>query len=275
MNLQYINENLTRKSFLRLRQNTVGGKTGIERTSALMCFLAFDALLKRTSITPPVNLDPDDSNGKNNREVLTREFSRLVQLKSGIEPYHVLNLGEVSGDGSPEKRFSSNFLTVSLKKATTNGEVNVYPSRPSNPLLVLGLKATGLKWGIDRHQEWKANLPVFLKDRKTKTPFHDLACFVLRQRGFVSSATALHEGLVDGLAEVFTPELCVFWKTQLSLEKVYADEVTEPFQDTAPNPFADCAWVGDLKPISETTALASRVSYLEGLLRMHHIHFED
>lgn len=272
--MRYLKENLIRESFLRLRQTESGGKKGLERTSALMCFLALDALLKRTSITPPVDLDPDDNNGKNNRDVLTREFTRLVQLKNGSEPYHVLNLGEVSiGGNSPEKRFSSNFLTTGMKKATTSQTKYDYPSRPC-PLIVLGTKATGLKWGIDRHPDWKKNLPVFLEGRKTKTPFHDLACFVLRQRGFISSADNLQDGLVDGLSEIFTPELCEFWKSRLALEKVYFGKVEEPFQDAAPSPFADCSWVGDLK-VDEASALASRVSYLEGLLRLHHIPFEE
>jgi hypothetical protein len=272
--MRYLNENLIKESFLRLRQNKIGGKTGLERTSALMCFMAFDALLKRTSITPPVDLDPEVSNGKSNRDLLTREFTRLVQLKNGTEPYHVLNLGEVEIGGSPEKRFSANFLTVPLKASTTSATTYDYPSRPKNPLLVLGLKATGLKWGINRHPDWKNNLPVFLKGRRTKTPFHDLACFVLRQRGFVSSSTTLPDGLFDGLSEIFTPELCIFWKNQLSLEKVYAEEVTEPFQDAIPKPFEDCSWMGDVRPVNETVALTLRVNYLEGLLKMHQIPFE-
>lgn len=274
--MRYLNEQLIRDSFLRLRQNETGGKTGLERTSALMCFLAFDALLKRTGISPPLDFDPEVSVGNNNRSGLTREFTRLVQLKNGTEPCHINNLGEVIvGGNPPEKRFSSNFLTVSLKKATTSENVYEYPSRPSNPLLVMGPKATTFTWGIGRHSDWKDNLPVFLHGRKTRTPFHDLACFILRQRGFLSEATTLQEGLMDGLAEVFTPELCEFWRKQLSLEKVYAEEVQEPFQDTMPNPFSDCSWLGGQRPADDTATLASRISYLEGLLRVHKIPFED
>lgn len=273
--MRYLKEKITREAFLRLRQSEPGGKTGLERTSALMYFLAFDALLKRTSITPPVDLDPDVSNGKNNRDVLTREFARLVQIKNGQEQKHVPNLGEVETGGSPEKRFSANFLTVPLKAATISAAMYDYPSRPKNPLLILGPKATGLKWGIDRHPDWKSNLPVFLQGRKTKTPFHDLACFVLRQRGFESNAVALQEGLLDGLAEIFTPELCAFWKNQLSLEKVYAEEAQEPFQDAMSDPFGDFSWMGDTQPVDEAITLASRVNYLEGLLRMYNIPFEE
>src|ERR1700719_2814631 len=109
--MRYLTETLIRTSFLRLRQTEKGGKEGLERTSALMCFLAFDALLRRTGIIPPIDLDPDVSNGKTNRDILTREFVRLVQLKNGSEPYHVLNLGEAAIGGSlPESRFSANFL---------------------------------------------------------------------------------------------------------------------------------------------------------------------
>lgn len=258
-----------------MRQNETGGKIGLERTSALMCFLAFDALLKRTGVRPPLDFDPEASIGNNNRAGLTREFTRLVHLKNGSEPYHVINLGEImAGGNSPEKRFSSNFLTVSLKKATTSENPYEYPSRPSNPLLVMGPRATNLTWGIDRHPEWEKNLPVFLQGRKTKTPFHDLACFVLRQRGFITEAATLRDGLTDGLAEVFTPELCDFWSRQLSLEKVYAEEVDEPFQAIAPDPFKDCSWAGGVQSNNEVALLTSRVSYLEGLLSVHQIPFE-
>ncbi len=274
--MRYLNENLIRDSFLRLRQNETGGKTGLERTSALMCFLAFDALLKRTGGTAPLDFNPDVSLGVNNRSGLSREFTRLVQLKNGSDPYHVLNLGEVSvGGNPPEKRFSSNFLTVSLKKATTSATAYGYPSRPSNPLLMLGPEATGLTWGIDRHPDWKSNLPVFLHGRKTKTPFTDLAIFVLRSRGVDSEHTTLQDVLNDGLCEVFTDELCAFWKSQISLEKIYFTEVADPFQDELASPFADCSWMGDMQPGNGENELASRVIYLEGLLRLHNIPFEE
>jgi len=273
--MKYLNEKLVRESFLRLRQNEPGGKIGIERTSALVCFLAFDALIKKTGIVPPVDLDPEVGTGKTNRDLLTREVARLVQLKNGSQPYQVLSLGEITiGGNPPEKRFSSNFLTTGMKKATTNATAHDYPSRPC-PLLVLGPKATGLTWGIDRHTDWKTNLPVFLHERKTKTPFHDLAIFVLRQRGIESDMTTLQEGLMDGLAEIFTQELCAFWKTQISLEKVYFEKVESPFQDSASAVFADCSWMGDMRPENEDVSLALRVSYLEGLLRMHHIPFKN
>lgn len=273
--MRYLNENLIRESFLRLRQNETGGKTGLERTSALMCFLAFDALLKRTSMTPPLDFDPEVSIGNTNRAGLTREFARLVQLKNGSDPRHVLNLGEVTiGGNSPEKRFSSNFLTTGMKKATTSENVFEYPSRPC-PLIVLGPKATKLIWGMDRHTAWQENLPTFLVGRKTKTPFHDLACFVLRQRGFISEATSLQEGLMDGLAEVFTKELCDYWKSKLSLEKPYFAAVENPFQDSPSNAFEDYSWADSNDQSGGANGLAERVTYLEGLLKMHHISFEE
>lgn len=273
--MRYLNQKLVQESFLRLRQHKKGGKIGIERTSALMCFLAFDALLKKTGITPPVDLDPEVGTGKTNRDILTREVARLVHLKNGSERFQMLNLGEVTRGGNPpEKRFSSNFLTTGMKKSTTSATAYDYPSRPC-PLLVLGPKATGLTWGIDRHSKWKANLPIFLQGRNTKTPFHDLAIFVLRQRGIESTATTLQEGLVDGLAEIFTPELCAFWKMQISLERVYFGQVESPFQDSVSAPFGDCSWMGDLQPGNGKNSPESRITYLEGLLRMHHIRFEE
>jgi hypothetical protein len=233
-------------------------------------------MLKRTGVDLPVNLDPEDNVGKNNRDFLTREFARLVQIKNvELEPCHVLNLGEVTlGGNSPEKRFSSNFLTVSLKSATTANKAYNYPSRPK-PLVVLGPKATGLTWGIDRHPNWKENLPCFLQERKTSTPFHDLACFVLRRHGFISEATSLQEGIMDGLSEIFTQELCDYWKEKLASEKVFLRPVKDPFQDSVPNVFADHSWASRGKGADEKVALSSRINYLEGLLKVHNIEFNE
>lgn len=275
--MRYLNNNLIHDSFLRLRQVEVGGKKGLERTSAIVCFLALDALLKRTAARLPIDLDPEDSIGKNNRDILAREVTKLVQIKIvDSQPCHVINLGEITlGGTTPEKRFSANFLTVALKKGTTmDTSVYSYPNRPK-PLLILGTKATGLTWGIDRHPDWKENLPLFLGERQTKTPFHDLACFVLRQRGFVSEATSLQEGIMDGLAEIFTPELCEYWRTKLSFEKPYMTGVVSPFQDTLPTTFADHSWAECEDQVDETVVLSSRINYLEGLLKMHHISFEE
>jgi hypothetical protein len=273
--MKYLSENLIQESFLRLRETKPGGKKGLERTSALVVFLALDALLKKTAISTPVDLDPENSIGKNNRDLLTREVSKLVLIKNiGSEPCHVLNLGEITiNSTTPEKRFSANFLTTPLKAATTDSKASGYPSRPK-PILALGPTATKLTWGIDRHPSWKENLPVFLAERKTKTPFHDLACFVLRQKGFVSEATTLQEGLMDGLREVFTEELCSFWEMKLSLEKPYVTATANPFQEKLSTAFDDLAWAGCDGQSSESAALTDRISYLEGLLNIHHIAFE-
>ena len=272
--MKYLQDSLIRDSFLRLRQVEQGGKKGLERTSALLYFLAFDALLKRTGVSAPVDLDPEDVIGKNNRDILTREFVRLVHIKNvGTKPCHVLNLGEITiGGTTPEKRFSANFLTVPLKSATTNSNATGYPNRPK-PLLMLGPTGTGLIWGMDRHPDWQENLPVFLQERKTKTPFHDLACFVLKQRGFISEATSLQDGLTDGLREVFTAELCDYWRKKLSLEKPYVASIEQPFQEKAPAAFEDHSWA-ECTPLEDKTgALVERISYLEGLLKIHDVHF--
>lgn len=273
--MKYLSENLIRESFLRLQEVNSGGKKGLERTSALVVFLALDALLKKTAMSTPVDLDPENSIGKNNRDLLTREVSKLVLIKNiGSEPCHVLNLGEITiNSTTPEKRFSANFLTTPLKAATTDSKASGYPSRPK-PILVLGPTATKLTWGIDRHPNWKENLPIFLAERKTKTPFHDLACFVLRQRGFVSEATTLQEGLMDGLREIFTEELCSYLKTKISLEKPYVTAITNPFETKPSAAFEDLAWTGCDGRSSESAALTDRINYLEGLLNIHHINFE-
>jgi len=224
-----------------------------------------------------LNLDPDDSEGKTNRDTLTREFARFVLLKT-IEstPCHVVDLGKMEiGKSSPDKRFSSNFLTVSLKAATKNSEAYEYPSRPRNPLIVLGPVATGITWGMDRHSDWKENLPVFLQERNTQTSFYDLACFVLRQRILDDTTETLEKSLIGGLSEIFTQDLVEYWSKQLSLEKVYVQENEHPYQATSPRPFEDHSWLGNTEEADGVLALKTRISYLEGLLRMHHIAFEE
>lgn len=273
--MKYLNENLIRESFLRLRETSPGGKKGLERTSALAVFLGFDALLKRTAVNPPIDLDADNPIGKTNRDGLSREVSRLVLVKNnGAQPGHVLNLGSVVRNGTtPEKRFSANFLTTALKSATTDSEASGYPSRPK-PILMLGSAATGLTWGIDRHPQWKENLPIFLSERITKTPFHDLAYFALRQRSLESEAQSFQEVLVDGLREIFTDELCEYWKKKLTLEKPYMEAIPETYQDSLPKTFEDHAWAECDVEASQVALLTDRVAYLEGLLNMNHVEFD-
>lgn len=273
--MKYLDANLIQESFLRLRQNEPGGKRGLERTSAVVYFLAFDAMLKRTGIKTPVDLDPEENIGKNNRDRFTREFTRIVHIKNiGQKSCQVLNLGEVSiSSTQPEKRFSANFLTVPLKEATTMNSESVYPNRPK-PLFIMGPQATGLTWGIDRHPDWKQNLPCFFQERKTNTPFHDLACFVLRKYGFESSAASLEDGIADALGEIFTSDLCEYWKSKLSLEKPYVRSAANHFQPECPDVFSDHSWALIEKEADEAAALAARVAYLEGLLKMHDIAFK-
>jgi len=274
--MRYLNEQLVKESFLRLRETKPGGKKGLERTSALATFLAFDALLKRTGVTAPIDLDPEDSIGKNNRDILSREFSKLLLIKNvRSSSCHVLNLGVITvSKTSPEKRFSGNFLTVPLKGATNGNKESAYPNRPK-PILFLGQKATGITWGMDFHPDWKENLPVFLSDRKSKTPFHDLACFVLRQRGFISEAEMLQDGLSDGLSEIYTKELCDYWRLKLSREKPYVVRAEyPPFQDNVSTAFDDYSWAECVDRSKKTDILTDRINYLEGLLKMHHINFD-
>jgi hypothetical protein len=275
--MYYLNDQLLQESFLRLRKEESGGKIGTERTSALFQFLAFNALQKRTGMPSPIDLDPDSSAGKINRDLLTTEFCRLSLIKGlGINMFcHVPDLGKVNVDNhSPEKRFSSNFLTVTLKKATTSDSEVAYPSRPSNPLLILGPKATKLTWGIGFHPNWKQNLPVFLEGRKTRTPFTDLACFVLRQRGYEDRPENLQTALSIGLDEVFTEELSNYWSEQIKCEKFYLTVPEIVFQQTSPNPFEDYSWAISEEGGSELLKLKERITYLEGRLDMNNINYD-
>jgi len=73
----YLNKCLIEESFLRLSSKKQGGKTTLERTSALMYFLSFDATVKKLTKSP-IDLNPNTANGKNNRSAMELEFVRLL-----------------------------------------------------------------------------------------------------------------------------------------------------------------------------------------------------
>jgi len=273
--MKYLNEKLVKETFLALRQKEKGGKWGIERTSGLMIFLAFDSLLKRLNAKSPLDLNPETGIGKHNREGLSLQFARLVTLKnSNSKPLHVINFGEISnGEPNPENRFSANFLTVPVKKSTTSTEDFEYPHRPA-PLIILGQKATGVKWGIAYHKEWKQNIPLFLAGRKTNTPFHSLACFILRQSKLPTANFSFQESIITGLKETFTDEICDYWTTRIMYEKPYWNSSAPLYQDTLSNSFGDHSWAQSYGLNNEVESQIVRIEYLEGLLKMHHIHFE-
>lgn len=140
------------KSFSRLkgRKRTDGKttKTHLEKTSALMCFLAFDATCKITQ-SEKLDLNPTSDHGKKIRGLIAAEFSKLVLLTGESDnKLQFIELGKVvQQNKSPEVRFSSNFLTVPLKKASEQAAPYSYPNRPRNAEVLKRRSGNGLQVG--------------------------------------------------------------------------------------------------------------------------------
>jgi hypothetical protein len=229
----YFKEKQVSISFQRLsarKRSEAKSKTHLERTSVLMCFLAFDAVCK-ISGSRKLDLDPSTFDGKKNRTLIALEFSKLVLLDgSNNKHLQVMELGKISGsEKNPEVRFSSNFLTVPLKKASEQTSECHYPKRPrSTRILKLGTVSTGLKWGISYDDDWRTSVPKLLSEVKESTPLTDLAIFIMRntkQKG---------ENYIDALEESlqsrFTQHLSEFWIERIIREKLLAKHILDnPF----------------------------------------------
>src|SRR5579863_2784899 len=111
----YLSSEQVSVSFKRLSSRKQEGKTHLERTSAFMYFIAFDAVCKSKG-KGPIDFDPDKNEGKSNRKLIELEFTKLVLLnKVQGKITQVSELGKIDHTGKdPEKRISSNFLTVPL-----------------------------------------------------------------------------------------------------------------------------------------------------------------
>jgi hypothetical protein len=279
----YFNSKLVDLSFKRLAPVTNTGKKPKERTSALMYFLAFDAAAKKLDCCP-LDLNPRSLDGKNNRQEVELEFVKLVRLKnsSDMKVRQVLVLGKVeTGGTAPEKRISSNFLTVPLKKASEAAKVHNYPNRPA-PLLKMGMAATGVKWGVDYHNDWRTNLPKFLSETKGSTPFSDLAIFVCRNEKVPKSAQNYREALAIVLKEKFSEDLAEFWSKRIEAEKVFMNHGDDSFRNSYNESLTEEAFAiqssasdkGMLNSL-EKPVLVERVLYLEGLLDAQEIEYQS
>lgn len=277
----YFSEEQVSISFKRLasRKRTDGQKTKthLERTSVLMYFLAFDTRCKGVNLTR-LDMDPDRPDGKANREAVALEFAKLVLLDSTLnEIKQVLELGKVSGGGKgPAERLSSNFLTVPLKKATEQAEPFFYPKRPrSAPMVRLGQAATGLKWGMEYHQDWPSSLPKLLSEVKASTQFTDLAIFVMRDTRL--SGADYIEALSNAISSRFSDQLAEFWIEKVKKEKLLAKHIlSSPFSFTH-QPFARSRQIALPNRFDDVSRdeLLGYISNLEGILEANQIQFKS
>lgn len=271
--VQYLNTEVVKKSFRAFCPRTRNGKTGQERTSALMYFLAFDATVHKGHSTP-VDLNPECDDGMLHRELLKIEYAKLVQLeKQGKTKRTIATLGIVEENGiSPNKRITSNFYTTPLKKASASSEAYIYPKRPK-PLLRMGKKSTGLKWGIDYHCEWKNNLPHFFTEFTSSTPFTDLAIVMSRRTKIDESTTGLY-GALDCYFKInHTNQLTDLWTSIVKKEKRLFSAPTEPFSMNYSEQLESSFTNRDLHSWNKHN-LVNRIKHLESVLRTNNIDFE-
>ena len=241
-----------------------------------MYFLAFDEIVKSKKVTPPINFDPESSDGELYRKFLTIYYSKFVRVSKSEEfgELQITNLGEVDKNGTPpEKRISSNFLTVPLKKAAQAKNPMGYPKRPA-PLLSMGRVADGMNWGIDYHPGWKIIFTKFLEGRKTKTPFMDLAIFVLRDSDLKVGQGGVLEAVYSGLKELFSEPLADFWISHIKFEKKLANFPSLETQEKCSKILEKVGWqMTNKKKTEAELLLMKRIDYLEGILKKKGISF--
>ena len=227
---KYLNPELIRRAFERLSSRNIAGKVHLERTSVLMYFLSFDATCKHFNVNN-LDLNPETLEGKHNRKQLELEFTKLVLVGNthdGLK--QVIELGKIDEAGnSPEKRISSNFLTVPLKKASGQVEPYYYPRRPKAPVLKMGPAATGKKWGVGYHDSWMSNFLALQTSIKSATPSLDLAVFVCRDCALDDGVNDLANALGDQLEKRFTKDMASFWVSRIVKERVLARHIDAPF----------------------------------------------
>lgn len=253
--------------FSRLASRKSEGKTPMERTSALMYFLSVNAALKSINQTR-IDLNPDKTEGANNRKRIELEFTKLVLLShQNGELFQVCELGKVAeSEKSPEKRISSNFLTVPLKKASEQTRPYNYPKRPSTPLIKMGPAATGLKWGMEIHEEWRENLPKLFSEVVCPTVFTDLAVFVFRDHNFLDIPSTYLEAFSMALKHRFTNDLAEFWIEKIKKEQVLVKHMAAPFSSNYEPMVNGRTKIKEVKTPQDVKVLKKRIQYLEGLL---------
>lgn len=226
-------------AFHELRSDDDEGKRHLERTSGLMYFLALCAAIRHQSLHV-LDLNPKTSQGKTLRQIMELEFSRMVLLSNSGDGFRqVMVLGAIHENGTPpEKRISSNFLTVPVKKASVSMQPWGYPKRPA-PLIALGETLTGKPWGATPHADWQSNLPKFLTDSKSSTPFMHLAIFVVRTcSGFLGKRESLREDLTSCLQKRFPTPISDFWDERMKKERPFFNYDGEMFCEKQLMPFS-------------------------------------
>lgn len=228
----FLSTELVSKCFKRLSARERGGKKHLERTSALLYFLAFDATCKFFEVDT-LDFTPETLLGKNHRRQFELEFVRLAVLERNQDKLkQVTEFGKIDVNGTvPEQRISSNFFSVPVKKASTRPDQALYPNRPKAPVLSMGVFATDKPWGVTLYEKWQTNLPKLLSEIKHPTPNIDLAIFAVRDMPLRTEYNDVLEAISDSLKNKFTKHLCDYFSSRFEKEKVFCNHLDKPFSD--------------------------------------------
>lgn len=275
--VRYLPEALISASFKRLSSRDGKPKAHLERTSAILYFLTLDAASKASNKKTLI-LNPNTKEGKDNRRSMELEFTKLILLKAKQSGFTIVKeLGKIYKDiDPPEKRISSNFLTVSLKKASTSREFTTYPKRPKFPVLGLGASATGSNWGLSHHSDWPNNFPHLISGCRSNTPHLDLAIFCLRNSEFDNDTEDVFSALDQGLNKKYTSQLANYFLDKIQHERKIARHVSVDLCIVYPNfntsGFVDGAYKTAYDKMNKR-ALIDRISFLENILKKQKIKF--
>lgn len=226
----YISAELVAQSFKRLSSRERGGKKHLERTSAILYLLAFDAACKHFEVTT-LDFTPMTHVGQNHRRQFELEFSRLTMLDNsdGVLK-QVTEFGKIDKNGIvPELKISSNFFSVPVKKASMRQDISLYPNRPKAPVLSMGQASTGQAWGITLYKEWQANFPKLLSEARTATPHIDLAIFLLRDHCLNNINDDFFKIINNAIKIKFTNCFSNYFETKINEERIFHKLSTNPF----------------------------------------------
>lgn len=210
----YVSGKLLNASFISLKEEVPHSKTGMERTTTLFRFLAFDMLCKELN-REEIDFSPGSAD---NRKKLIEYYDYIAKLSDSTE---VCNLGEINDKARHgTARIGNDFLTAQLKQAnSTKGDD--YPSRPA-PILRIGVGTD--HWSIKKHTKWKLNLDKFFEGRKSLSPFTHLAIFLIKSKPILAPSSTFIETLKKELSTLFTTELSEFIIEKIDSESVVFDD---------------------------------------------------
>ena len=213
--MSYVCPEIVKKSYESLIAKESKGKKHGERTSAMLLFFAFDTLVRQRK-EEILSFDAETDEGKLNRRLFEAAYTGFAELTKGQQ---IIEFGTYASVAkSVPMRIASNFYSVALKKASVMSHKSAYPSRPPTPLLDLGRDIESGKWNVAKHPMWQSNLGNFFLGMKSRTPYTDMALFLLRNTEFNPNESNKVKQMKEALGQIFTQELVEIFGKRLGYE---------------------------------------------------------